>query len=127
MDGAWLFAESRLYVDWLEERALSRQRLTTLNLGYTMTCKIERVLTPDGFVVLRVSGRIDGTYVATLRESMEKEKTTKSGLAIDLTQVTLVSQEAVEALAVAETNGIELRNCPAYVREWVSRAKESHD
>jgi len=23
MDGAWLFSERRLYVDWLEERALS--------------------------------------------------------------------------------------------------------
>jgi hypothetical protein len=23
MDGAWLFAERQLYVDWLEERALS--------------------------------------------------------------------------------------------------------
>jgi anti-anti-sigma regulatory factor len=89
-----------------------------------MTCKIERVLTPDGFVVLRVIGRIDGTYVATLRESMEKEETT-NGLVIDLTEVTLVSQEAVEALAVAEAAGIELRDCPAYVREWVSRAKEN--
>jgi len=92
-----------------------------------MTCKIERVLTPDGFVVLRVSGRIDCTYVETLWESMGKEKTTKGGLAIDLAGVTLVSQEAVDALAVAEANGIELRNCPASVREWVSRAKESHD
>ena len=27
------------------------------------TCKIDRVLTPDGFVVLRVSGRIDQTHV----------------------------------------------------------------
>ena len=89
-----------------------------------MTCRINRVLTPDGFVVLRVSGRIDGAYVARLRESMEKEKTTKGGLAIDLAEVTLVSQEAVEALAVAEAIGIELRDCPAYVREWVSRAKE---
>jgi len=55
---------------------------------------------------------------------MEKEKTTKGGLAIDLAEVTLVSQEAAEALAVAEAIGIELRDCPAYVREWVSRAKE---
>jgi hypothetical protein len=39
-----------------------------------MTFKIERVLTPDGFVVLRVSGRSDGTYVATLRESMGKRE-----------------------------------------------------
>jgi hypothetical protein len=23
MDGSWLFAERKLYVDWLEERALS--------------------------------------------------------------------------------------------------------
>ena len=92
-----------------------------------MTCKIERVVTSDGFVVLRMSGRIDATYVATLRGLMEKEKTTNGGLAIDLTEVTLVSQEAVDALALAEANGIGLRNCPAYVREWVSRAKESHD
>jgi len=92
-----------------------------------MICRIERVLSPDGFAVLRVSGRIDCTYVETLWESMEKEKTMKGRLAIDLAEVTLVSQEAVEALAAAEANGIELRNCPAYVREWISRAKESHD
>jgi len=72
-------------------------------------------------------GRIDCTYVATLRELMEREKTRKGELAIDLTEVTLVSREAVDALAVAEANGIELRNCPSYVREWVSRSKESHD
>jgi len=74
-----------------------------------------------------MSGRIDCTDVATLRELMETEKTRKGELAIDLTEVTLVSREAVDALAVAEANGIELRNCPSYVREWVSRSKESHD
>ena len=72
-------------------------------------------------------GRIDCTYVATLRELMEREKTRKGELAIDLTEVTLVSREAVDALAVAEANGIELRNCPSYVREWISRSQESHD
>jgi anti-anti-sigma regulatory factor len=92
-----------------------------------MICRIERFLSPDGFAVLRVSGRIDCTHVGTLRESMAKEKTTKGRLAIDLAEVTLVSQEAVEALAAAEANGIEIRNCPAYVREWISRTKESHD
>ena len=45
----------------------------------------------------------------------------------ELKDVTVVSLEVVRALAVAEANGIELRNCPAYVREWISRAKESHD
>ena len=89
-----------------------------------MTCKIDRVLTPDGCVVLRVSGRIDGVHVETLRELADKEKPMEDGLTIDLTEVTLVSHEAVEVLILAEANGIELRNCPAYIREWVSRQRE---
>jgi anti-anti-sigma regulatory factor len=89
-----------------------------------MTCKIERILTPAGFVVLRVTGRIDGAHVEALLELMEKEKTAKGGVAIDLAEVTLVSQEAVKALTLAEANGIELRDCPPYVREWVSRERE---
>ena len=89
-----------------------------------MTCKIERVLTPVGFVVFRVSGRIDGTHVDVLRELIENEKTAKGRLALDLTEVTVVSLEAVRALTVAEANGIELRTCPAYVREWISRVRE---
>lgn len=88
-----------------------------------MTCKIDRVLTPDGPVVLRVCGRIDRTQVEALQELTEKEKTTK-GLAIDLTEVTVVSLEAVRALTAAEASGIELRNCPAYIREWISQVRE---
>jgi anti-anti-sigma regulatory factor len=89
-----------------------------------MTCKIDRVLTPDGFIVLRVSGRIDCASVEVLQELTEKEKTGKGRLALDLTEVTVVSLEAVRALTIAESSGIELRNCPAYVREWISCVRE---
>ena len=89
-----------------------------------MACKIQRVVTPSGFVVFRVSGRIDGAYVEVLQELIEKEKTAKGRLALDLTEVTVVSLEAVRALNVSEASGIELRNCPAYVREWISRVRE---
>lgn len=89
-----------------------------------MTCKIDRVLTPGGFVVFRVSGRIDCVYIGLLQELIENEKTAKARLALDLTDVTVVNFEAVGALTVAKANGIELRNCPAYVREWISRARE---
>lgn len=89
-----------------------------------MACKIERVVTQVGFVVFRVSGRIDGSYVELLQELMENEKATNGPLALDLTEVTVVSLEAVRALTVAEANGIELRNCPAYVREWICRMRE---
>jgi anti-anti-sigma regulatory factor len=89
-----------------------------------MTCKIDRVLTPDGFILLRVSGRIDCASVEVLQELTENEKTANDRLALDLEAVTVVSLEAVRALTVAEGNGIELRNCPAYVREWISCVRE---
>ena len=89
-----------------------------------MTCKIERVLAPVGLVVFRVSGRVDRAYSEVLQELIANERTTKGRLALDLTEVTVVSLEAVRALSVAEANGIELRNCPAYIREWISQVRE---
>ena len=74
--------------------------------------------------MFRLSGRIDGASFEVLQELIEKEKTAKVSLALELTEVTVVSLEAVRALTVAEANGIELRNCPAYVREWISRVRE---
>ena len=45
------------------------------------------------------------------------------GFAIDLKNVLLVDREAVKLLAVSEANGTELRNCPPYIREWVTRER----
>ena len=89
-----------------------------------MACKIERVVTPSGFVVFRVSGRIDREYAEVLQELIENEKTAEARVALDLTEVTVVSLEAVRAFDVSEANGIELRNCPAYVREWISQVRK---
>ena len=88
-----------------------------------MTCKFERVITPNGFVVLHISGRIDSADVEILRELIEKEERAKSILAIDLTEVTLIGRDAIRLLSTVETKGAELRNCPAYIRNWVSRDK----
>jgi len=35
--------------------------------------------------------------------------------------VLLVDIEAVKLLALSEAKGTELRNCPPYIREWVTR------
>ena len=58
--------------------------------------------------------------MGTLRELLGREK---GAVAIDLDQVTVADREAVKLLAVCESNGTELRNCPAYIREWVSRER----
>jgi hypothetical protein len=85
-----------------------------------MSCKIERLATGKDSVVLRVSGRIDGDYVDALRDVIEREE---GQVAIDLSEVMLVDREAVRLLAFSENNGTELRNCPAYIREWVTRER----
>jgi ABC-type transporter Mla MlaB component len=87
-----------------------------------MTWKIDRHVEQQRFVVLRLCGRLGRDDVDTLREAIGREK---GPLAIDLTEVTLVDREAVTLLASCELNGIGLRNCSAYLREWVTKERES--
>jgi hypothetical protein len=85
-----------------------------------MSCRIDRVVSDDHRVVLLVSGRITGEHVDMLRGVLEQES---GGFAIDLKNVLLVDREAVKLLAQSEANGTELRNCPPYIREWVTRER----
>jgi hypothetical protein len=85
-----------------------------------MSCRIERVVGGDDLVVLYISGKFAGEHVDTLRNLLRQEV---GPLAIDLKSVSLVDREAVLFLALTEHNGTELRNCPAYVREWVTRER----
>ena len=85
-----------------------------------MPCRIERFDSREGPAVLVVSGRLQGQHVPTLRDLLQREI---GVVAIDLTDVLLVDREAVTLLSLSERKGIELRNCPAYVREWVTREK----
>jgi hypothetical protein len=93
------------------------------NQSYRMSCKIKRFVRGEE-VVLRVIGGIHAGHVDMLKELLEQEK---GVVAIDLTEVILVDREAVSLLALSEANGIELRNCPAYIREWVTRARARSD
>jgi hypothetical protein len=89
-----------------------------------MSCRIDRVVSDDNRVVLLVSGRITGEHVDMLRGVVEQES---GSFAIDLTNTLLVDREAVKLLALSEANGTELRNCPPYIREWVTRERaETH-
>src|ERR1700722_12366515 len=95
-----------------------------LNRKPKMSCRIDRVVSAEKLVVLFVSGRIAGEDVDILRSVLEQES---GGFAIDLKNVLLVDREAVKLLALNETNGRELRNCPPYIREWVTRERAEPD
>jgi pimeloyl-ACP methyl ester carboxylesterase len=83
-----------------------------------MTCRIGRVRIERG-VVLRVSGRIAGEDLDILRTALQESRV----VAIDLAEIDLVDREAVVFLAGAESRGIELTHCPAFIREWITRER----
>src|SRR5689334_9495043 len=85
-----------------------------------MSCRIDRLVSTENRVVLFISGRITGEHVDVLRGVLEQES---GSFAIDLKSVLLVDRETVQLLALSEANGTELRNCPPYIREWVTREK----
>jgi hypothetical protein len=85
-----------------------------------MTCRIDQVVIGPGLLMLHISGQITGKDVDLLRSLLEQER---SVVAIDLKDVLLVDRDAIRLLALSELNGAELRNCPAYVREWVTRER----
>jgi hypothetical protein len=85
-----------------------------------MTWRIDRIVGSDDIVALCISGRITKQDVGTLRNVVEEEAT---AVAIDLKNVVLVDREAVKFLVQRELNGTELRNCPPYIREWVTRER----
>ena len=86
-----------------------------------MTCKIERLITEESKTVLRVSGRITAEHMITIKELVERED---GGVALDLVEVTLVDGDSVNLLASLERKGIEIRNCPAFLREWLANKRQ---
>ena len=85
-----------------------------------MTCRIDRLAMDHG-VVLRVSGRITGGDLDVLRTALAES----SVAAIELAEIELVDRDAVTLLAQTEAEGIELRSCPAYIREWIAKERQS--
>ena len=83
-----------------------------------MTYRVDRFSIEQG-VVLRVSGRITRDDLEVFRTALEESRV----VAIDLAEIELVDRDAVTFLAVNEASGIELRHCPAYIREWVTRER----
>ena len=75
----------------------------------------------DGCVSrLRLIGRIQSDSIAGIRSAMNDGCTRKI---LDLSEVTLVEIAVVRFLITCEDEGIELVQCPPYVREWVLRER----
>ena len=85
-----------------------------------MTCRIDRLSTEQG-LVLYISGRLAAEDLDVVRFALDGRRV----VAIELAEVDLVSRDAVKLLAQIEDEGIALRSCPAYIREWITNERES--
>jgi anti-anti-sigma regulatory factor len=82
--------------------------------------KIHR--TSNGEVILKISGRMEAENVADVKMSLESEVDGRRRV-LDLQDLTLVDRDAVTFLAECETDGVQLINCPGYIREWIARER----
>jgi len=84
--------------------------------------KITRVIEAGSTRVI-VSGRIGAPQLPDVRQFLEAEHA--NHLVLDLTEVSLVDDDVVQFLLRCEEQGMRLVGCPAYVREWMIRARRS--
>jgi anti-anti-sigma regulatory factor len=74
----------------------------------------------NGEVILKLSGRMDAENLSELETLLRSEPSGCSPV-LDLTDLALVDQDAVSFLGRCETDGMQLRNCPPYIREWINQ------
>lgn len=84
-----------------------------------MTLRIE-TSENERAVAFTVSGRLDAQGTVELHRLVDGHGEGKQ-LILDLKDVRLVDRAAVKFLALCESGGIQLENCPAYIRDWISR------
>ena len=65
---------------------------------------------------------MDEEHIAELEKYIKAEGNRRP-IVLDLNDVTLVGRDAVIFLERCEADGINLRNCAAYVREWITRQR----
>jgi anti-anti-sigma regulatory factor len=79
----------------------------------------------NGEVVFTLSGRMDAENIAELKALFGSE-TKGRRIVLDLKDLTLVDRDAVSFLAGCEADSVKLKNCPAYIREWITRERHGN-
>jgi len=79
--------------------------------------KVQR--TTNREVVFAVSGRLGAESLCELSTLLALETSTRA-VTLELKDLVLVDREAVGFLRGCAEKGIELRNCPHYIRIWMA-------
>jgi hypothetical protein len=75
--------------------------------------------TANGEVVFSLSGRMDAENVGEM-ETLLSAESSGCFIVLNLKDLRLVDQDVVSFLRRCEAGGIQLKHCPAYIREWIN-------
>ena len=89
-----------------------------------MTLRIERSSDAE-LVVFTLTGRMEIQDVAELQRVLSQEQGNPR-IVLDLRDIVLIDRDAVKFIANCELAGIELLNCPPYIRAWIGKEEKSH-
>ena len=71
----------------------------------------------QGRTVFALSGRIEEVDVPELQKLLAGDL--QNDITLDLEELQLVDRHGIRFLASCEARGIQLKNCPNYVRQWM--------
>jgi anti-anti-sigma regulatory factor len=91
------------------------RKLGIIRRGWML--KITRAANEE--VVFKLSGRMGAEDIGELEKLISAE-TSGRRVVLDLKDLTLVDQDVVNFLRRSEVDSIQLKNCPAYIREWIT-------
>jgi hypothetical protein len=99
-------------------------RIAQLNLprsqlsGELMTLRIQRCDAADSTVFI-LWGRIQAVHIKELQNLLDSSKAERL-IVLDLKELRLVDRDVIAFLTQCELAGITLKDCPEYIREWIS-------
>lgn len=88
-----------------------------------MTLRIQ-VSDEQEHLVFTLTGRMQADHILELERLLQSELPNHH-LVLDLKEVKLVDRDVVRFLAQIENQGASLRNCSAFVREWMLRERDA--
>jgi hypothetical protein len=74
--------------------------------------------TTNGYVVFALSGRLEAMSLQELSHLIARARPGRA-VTLELKDLLLADREAVGFLRACLEKGIELRNCPRYIRTWM--------
>jgi hypothetical protein len=85
--------------------------------------KMTRVVDGNG-VTFRMSGHLEAEHLVEIQNALADEGMDEN-FVLDLSEVTVIAQEAVRFLAHFEVNRIDLHKCPTYIRQWIAQERRA--